>query len=346
MTRSLLAFCIWLVPLAILAAPNGKQLYTRHCSVCHNDNGMGGIGLPLNGEKIEHFPRDYVFKTIRLGREGRVMPAFGKLSDAQIDAIVDYVFSWKKTSERAEYSDQKITGNPKAGAELFARKCAACHGKDGKSNGLGTGVTTSRERKFKVVPPALNNPGFLASASDYWIYDTIQNGRRGTIMPPQKKLKLTDQQVKDIVSHIRSFEQSYQKHEALEEDQPTLVFDSPYDFDTTVHNLKQSLKGLNFRYFPDRYMEMGLAPDKEINKKQLSLRFCNFNQLYKLINIDPRLGIVLPCRITVVEQPDGAVKLYLINMKMAARLFNNTQLTEIAEQMHDSVMELIDEATL
>ena len=339
---------VFLLALASLAqaAPDGHELYTRHCAVCHNENGMGGIGLPLNGEKVEHFPRDYLFNTIRLGREGRVMPAFSKLSDAQINAIVDFILSWKKTDTVDTFSTAPVVGNIKNGRDLFAEKCAACHGKDGKSNGLGTGVTVSRERKFAVVPPALNNPGFLASASDEWIRQTVKNGRPGTIMPSQKTFGISDRELDDIVSYVRSFQTSYKKHDALEEDKPTLVFDSPYDFETTVGNLKQALKGLNFRYFPDRYMEMGLAPDNQINKKQLSLRFCNFNQLYKMINIDPRVGVVLPCRVTIVEQPDGAVKLYLINMKVVTRLFNNTQLTEIAEKMHESLMELIDEATL
>ncbi len=329
-----------------LAAPDGQRLYQQHCTICHNDKGSGGIGLPLTGDKLEHFPRDYLFHTIRLGREGRIMPAFNTLSDAQINALVDYILSWKKTATHDRYSRARIKGDKANGKRLFGEKCAACHGKDGRSNGLGTGVTESRERKFKVIPPALNNPGFLASASDAWIRSTIRHGRPGTIMPSQKTLHISDKELDDIVSYVRSFETTYKKHAALNEDQATLVFDSPYDFKTTVENLRETMKGMNFRYFPDRYMEMGLAPDAQINKKQLTLRFCNFNLLYKMINIDPRLGVVLPCHITIVEQKDGSVKLYVMNMKVVSRLFNNTQLSEIADQMHQSIMELIDEATL
>ncbi len=346
MRQLFLIFYFLLFTTSLSAAPDGHKLYTKHCSVCHNENGMGGIGLPLNGEKVEHFPRDYLFKTVRLGREGRVMPAFNKLSDAQINSIVDHIFSWKKNPKVDTYSDEPVKGDVKNGQNLFLQKCSACHGKDGKSEGLGTGVSVSRERKFQVVPPALNNPGFLAAANDQWIRQTIKTGRPGTIMPSQKTLQITDQELNDIVSYVRSFEAAYQPPEALEEDQPTLVFDSPYDFMTTIANLKQSLQGLNFRYFPDRYMEMGLAPDKLINKKQLSLRFCNFKQLYKMINTEPRLGVVLPCRVTVVEQPDGQIKLYVMNMKVVSRLFNNTQLSKTAEEMHEALMELIDEATL
>ena len=329
------------------AAPNGAQLYSKHCAVCHNENGMGGIGLPLNGTKIAHFPREYLFKTIRLGRKGRVMPAFDKLSDAQVNAIVDHVLSWK--SERmvtVQLTDEVIKGDASRGGKLYQEHCSECHGKDGKSEGVGTGVTTSRERDFEVVPPALNNPGFLASASDVWIRYTIKTGRLGTIMPSQRKLDISDQDVDDIVSYVRSFETGYQQEKAVEPEPPTFVYDSPYDFQTTVNNIKQALQGMNFRFFPDRYMEMGLAPDIMVNKKQLSLRFCNFSQLYKMINTEPRLGVVLPCRITVVEEDDGQVKLYVMNMKLVSRLFNNEQLDGYVEVMLNTIAEIIDEATL
>jgi cytochrome c oxidase cbb3-type subunit III len=350
MSKPLLPILFFSLYFALLtplqAAPNGQKLYSKHCSVCHNDNGMGGIGLPLNSEKIEHFPRDYLFKTIRNGRPGRVMPAFSKLSDAQVNAIVDHVLGWKKTDQIDVYSPAPVAGNPQRGKPLFDEKCSACHGKNGKSEGTGTGVTLSRERKFAVVPPALNNAGFLASASDEWIKSTIKHGRPGTIMPSQQTLNLSDQQLDDIVSYVRSFQQEYHEETPEEAEDPTIVVDSPYDFVTTVSNIKRALQGLNFRYFPDRYLEMGLAEDAVVNKKQLSLRFCNFEQLYKMITIEPRLGVVLPCRLTVVEADDGSVKIYAMNMKVVSRLFNNTQLIEIARQMHENILELIDEATL
>jgi len=328
------------------AAPNGQQLYQQHCSVCHNDNGMGGIGLPLSGTKVEYFPRSYLFKTIRHGRPGRVMPAFEALSDAQVSAIVDHVLGWRANPQEISFDPQPVSGDAARGKALFARHCADCHGAEGGSEGLGTGVTLSRKRKFDVIPPALNNPGFLASASDAWVRHTIVQGRPGTSMPSQQDLAISDQQVDDIVAHIRGFADAAPQQSELADNSPTLVFDSPYDFITTVNNLKQSLQGLNFRYFPDRYLEMGLAADDLINRKQLSLRFCNFQELYQVINIDPRLGVVLPCRVTVVETADGTVKIYAMNMQMVSKLYNNTQLEQSAQQMHEAILELIEEATL
>ena len=61
---------------------------------------------------------------------------------------------------------------------------------------------------------------------------------------------------------------------------------------------------------------------------------------------EPRLGVVLPCRITVVEEPDGQVKLYVMNMRLVSRLFNNEQLDGYVDVMVETIAEIIDEATL
>ncbi|MBL7002495.1 MAG: c-type cytochrome [Gammaproteobacteria bacterium] len=329
------------------ASPSGKLLYDDNCSICHNNKGLGGIGLPLNRNKIINFSRDYMFKTIRLGREGRIMPSFEELSDTQINAIIDYMESWSNVPRTLIFSDITIQGNRKAGKKIFKEKCASCHGPKGKSRGTGTGVTYSRERNFSIIPPDLNNQGFLASANDAFIKNSIINGRASSKMPSLKKLNLTDENLNDLVSYIRSLQKLEKNNKATEEtEDPTLFFDSPYDFKTTVDNLKSSLSGMNFRHFPDRYLELGLTEEKNVNKKQLTLRFCNFSQLYKMLNADPRLGTILPCRITVVEQEDGNVQLIMMNISLLSRVFNNEQLSKGADEMQQVIIDIIDEATL
>ncbi len=307
---------------------------------------MGGIGAPLTPAKVVNYSDDYIFKTIRLGRKGRIMPAFNHLSDSQVNAIIGYVKSWNKVSKTITFSDQKIDGDAKNGQKIYQSKCQSCHGESGKSNAVGTGISTSRKRNFDIAPPDLSNSGYLASASDAFIKNSIISGQLGSAMPTLEQLAISDQELDDVVSFIRSFEYVTKDEIKPETQEPTLVFDSPYDFNTTVKNLKHALTGLNFRYFPDRYLEMGLDDDVSINKKQMSLRFCNFKDLYDMINTDPRLGIFLPCQITVVENEEGKVQLYLMNMTLISKLFNNDQLTLGAQKMHEVMMDVIDEATL
>lgn len=329
------------------AALDGKQLYDRHCVTCHRATGEGGLGLPLKKSKFAAMPDSYLSKTIRHGRPGRVMPAFTTLSDAQVNAIVKYLREWSGASAAPE-SELVVTGDVEHGKQLYEGYCANCHGVDGKGIGKGTGKSYSRERDFDVVPPAISNPGFLASAPDAMLVDIIKNGRKGSLMAAFGKLGLSDQDIADTVVYLRSIESATQATEPHEQElypEPTIIVDSPDDFDTTVSNLKQAISGHNFRIFPDRYIEQGLRPEWEVNKKQLTIRFCNFNRLYDMLKVDPRVGVGLPCRMTVVEREDGQVQIISMNMALIARLFNNDQLASYGQEMNNMQLEIIEEVT-
>ncbi|MCW8831584.1 MAG: c-type cytochrome, partial [Gammaproteobacteria bacterium] len=128
---------------AVTAAPDGKALFNKHCSVCHGSEGKGGVGVPLSLPSfINSVSDEYLKKTIRVGRPGRIMPAFPKLSDAQVGAIVGHVRSWTDVPV-VRFDPTPVKGDEKQGKELFLKHCAQCHGEDGKG-GKGTGVSFSR----------------------------------------------------------------------------------------------------------------------------------------------------------------------------------------------------------
>lgn len=75
-------------------------------------------------------------------------------------------------------------------------------------------------------------------------------------------------------------------------------------------------------------------------------RFCNFNELFKLLRLEPRLGAVLPCRISVIKTKGGKVLIIAGNMRFIASRFNNDQLADWAAEMDQMILEILDEVTL
>jgi len=75
------------------------------------------------------------------------------------------------------------------------------------------------------------------------------------------------------------------------------------------------------------------------------LHFCNFGFLFEALAIDPRVGMFLPCRITVIEKA-GKVQLSTINPKRLSRLFNNRELDESCNEMYEVYTTLLEDATL
>ncbi len=352
--RTRLLWLLMLLPLAGLAqaahdksdTDRGEALYRQHCAACHGYDGTGGVGVPLALPDFQYsVTNKFLETTIRLGRPGRIMPAFSSLSDEEIKAIVKYIRRWAP-GKPFVYPVEPVRGNRERGKKLYAKYCAACHGPNGEG-GKGTGVTFSRPRDLPIIPPALNNPGFLAAASDQFIKATLMNGREGTPMISFLKQGLSEQDINDLVVFVRSFEENpLPRHQQpIETDEATIVYDSEYDFQTTINNLKDAAVGNNFIIIREQKLETGFVPAGEENPKQHIIYFCNFGFLNKALAIDPRVGLFLPCRVTVVEH-EGKVKVYAINPNRLSRLFNNVELNRLCREMNDTYVSIIEDATL
>jgi len=328
------------------AAPNGAKLYGRNCASCHGAKGDGGIGVPLALPSFQAgISDDYLRKTIQIGRPGRVMPAFPSLSGEEVDAIVRHVRSWNKGAV-ASYSSQPVKGDPSHGKQLFGQYCAACHGAEGEG-AKGTGVTFSRPRDLPIMAPALHNPGFLAAAPDAMIKATLMKGREGTPMQSFLKLGLKETDIDDIVSYVRSFDKQPLSKDSQEAraDNPVIVRDSPYDLNTTVERVKTAVTTNNYFYGRVQTLEYGLTEPANENPKQVIVYFCNISLLNQALAMDPRVGMFLPCRISIVEK-NGKVQVMSVNPKVLSRLFNNAELNQMCEQLEQNYTAIMEEATL
>jgi cytochrome c oxidase cbb3-type subunit 3 len=327
-----------------ISAPNGEALFATHCAVCHGQDGRGGVGTPLNNESfLRTVSDDYLTKTIRQGRPGRIMPAFETLSDSQVEAIVGHIRGWSDYPAASE-SPLSLSGDAARGEVLYEQACARCHGEHGEG-GSGTGVTFSRPRDLPIIAPALNNSGFLKSASNGMIYATVMNGRAGTPMKPYRD-KLTPEEVADITVYIRSFEKTASPGQP-ETERPPLVLEmeSPYSIEQTVENVRNAAIAANFAVIRADHMEHGLVPEGKENPKIMFVDFCNFKFLFEALKVDPRLGMFLPCRVSVVET-GGTVRILAVNPLALSPLFNNDELHSICHEMYDMYLQILDEATL
>ena len=333
-------------PAETVSVPNGAQLYARNCASCHGQKGDGGIGVPLALPSFQAgISDDYLRQSIHYGRPGRVMPAFSSLGPDEVEAIVRHVRSWNK-GPSATYSSKPIAGDPARGKALFQQYCTACHGVNGEG-AKGTGVTFSRPRDLPIMAPALHNPGFLAAAPDAMIKATLMNGREGTPMQSYLKLGLKEKDIDDLVSYVRSFETQPLGSSAtmVKTENPVIIRESPYDLKTTVERVKTAVTTHNFFYGRVQTLEYGLTTPEKENPNQVIVYFCNISLLNQALAIDPRVGMFLPCRVSIFEK-NGKVQVMSVNPKVLSRLFNNSELNQLCEQLEQSYTAIIEEATL
>jgi cbb3-type cytochrome c oxidase subunit III len=188
-------------------ATDGATLYGTFCAACHGPQGEGmrypgmhafpAIGNP---DFLAIASDAFIAATVRHGRPGRRMPAWGDkdggLRLAEIDAVVAHVRSLSDAPAPQETTARRWVGDDAAaGAPLYKDSCASCHG------GRGEGAEG----------PALNNSVLLAAATDTYLVETIRRGRRGTSMPAFATASTTHavlsaQEIEAIVAFIRTWE--------------------------------------------------------------------------------------------------------------------------------------------
>ena len=116
-------------------------------------------------------------------------------------------------------------------------------------------------------------------------------------------------------------------------------------YNETVENLKSAAIGANFRIIREQYLDAGIAePGKEDKQKKI-VYFCNFSTLNQALAIDSRVGLFLPCRVTVVQHKEK-VLVMSINPKLLSNFFNNSELDKLCQQMYETYLAILEEATL
>jgi len=330
-------FVLAFLPLISFAA--GKDIYVENCEKCHGFSQQGSLGLPLYRDTIAKHPDSYLKNTIKYGRPGRVMPGFN-LSDAQVAKLIRYLRGGKKAPT---YPDTPVVGDKEAGKYYYDQYCQRCHG-DRLQGGEGVGKNFSWQKDREISPPALANQGFLHSAPDHMIKRIILEGIKDTeMMSFRDQFNFTDQMASDIVSYIRSYEKEDVGIRETIDEPLSFVYESSNGLEKTVDRLKESAAAYNFRVYPSRYLMEGLGYSVD-DEKQVVIRFCNFKNMQKFLKIDRRLGVILPCRATVIEKDDGKVIVVIENYKHAVRRFNNAEINDAADELIETMKEMIEES--
>ncbi|MDX1619977.1 MAG: c-type cytochrome [Nitriliruptorales bacterium] len=204
----------------------GRVEYAANCTTCHGPNAEGGFAShpdpeidapwpapPLNnivarysdtelltvlGATEAEQVRNFMIDTIKKGRPGTPMPAWGSahqgpMNDFQIEAIVRYLLS----IQTGEVSQDVQALSDLSGEEAFDNNCARCHGFDAEG---------------RVGPSLLNVFERYGGGEDgrAAVRQTIVDGRLVPsvgLMPPFGE-ELSPEAIDKIVDYLESIQQT------------------------------------------------------------------------------------------------------------------------------------------
>lgn len=190
-------------------AADGATLYAAFCSACHGPNGEGmrypGIAAfpaVASPDFLALAPDALIAETIRKGRPGRRMPAWGSgeggLRPEEIEAVVAHVRALGGVEREPDPRPPRwVAADAESGKRVYALNCASCHGAGGEG----------------AEGPALRNPVLLAAATDTYLVETVGRGRRGTSMPSYRAgspthRQLSEEEIREVVAFLRTWEET------------------------------------------------------------------------------------------------------------------------------------------
>lgn len=185
------------------AEADGRQLYTRMCTVCHGSRGEGyrADEAPAIGHAEFLGSANDVFlrSAIQNGRPNTTMSAWstargGPLSPADADAVVAFLRTWRR-GPKIPLDETPLHGDVARGQALYDRECLECHG----AKGVGGPKIHIGSREL------------LSTSSNGFLRHAIRNGRKGTTMPGFEA-KLGKQGVEDVIALLRSYQALQNPH--------------------------------------------------------------------------------------------------------------------------------------
>ena len=137
-------------------AQDERQLFQKHCSVCHGDGHGTERGPNLaDSRRLRARSVDELRGVIRSGVPSRGMPAFD-LPPAELDSITMLVRSWNSVA-----SESNPPGNRSAGESYFfgAGGCSRCHMVMGQGAAVGPDLSfLGRELTLPEIEESIHQP--------------------------------------------------------------------------------------------------------------------------------------------------------------------------------------------
>jgi cytochrome c oxidase cbb3-type subunit 3 len=229
---------------ASASGASGERGFASNCSGCHGLDGTGSQRAPniVSNPQVQKLSTDEMFRIVSEGVPGTGMPAFKGLGKPTITAIVAYVRNLEGKNRSAA-----LPGNPASGKVLFfgAGQCSNCHTAGGRGGFIAPDLSTyGQTHDAEAIRAAIINPaareraiglvtvntvsgerfeGIVRNEDNFSLQVQSTDGgfhflsksdvktidrRQGSMMPSDYGSKLSDAQLKDLVSYLLKLAQN------------------------------------------------------------------------------------------------------------------------------------------
>jgi len=115
------------------------------------------------------------------------------------------------------------------------------------------------------------------------------------------------------------------------------------DFDGAINKVTEALKAEGFGILTEIDVKETLKKKLDVDfKKYKVLGACNPTFAYKALQSEDKIGTMLPCNVTVIEQGDGKIEIAAVDPAASMMAVQNDSLGEVASEIRDRLKRVID----
>lgn len=114
-------------------------------------------------------------------------------------------------------------------------------------------------------------------------------------------------------------------------------------FDEALKLVTEALKTEGFGVISEIRMHEKLKEKLGVDfKKYVILGACNPAFAYKALQIEDKIGTMLPCNVLIIEQGNGIIEIAAVNPISSMASITNTELDSVAQQVTDKLRRMIE----
>jgi len=115
-------------------------------------------------------------------------------------------------------------------------------------------------------------------------------------------------------------------------------------FETTIEKAKELLKEEGFGIVSEINVQEKIktGAGKDINK-YIILGACNPNGAYQAIQIENRIGVMLPCNVCVRETEDGRTEVVAVNPEQTIMSIGKQEMKPLADEIGAGLRKVVDQ---
>jgi uncharacterized protein (DUF302 family) len=114
-------------------------------------------------------------------------------------------------------------------------------------------------------------------------------------------------------------------------------------FDETLKLVTESLKSEGFGVISEIRMHEKLKEKLGVEfRKYVILGACNPTFAYKALQVEDKIGTMLPCNVLVIEQGPGKIEVAAVNPVASMLAIKNPELDTVAQHVSDKLRNVIE----